>query len=75
MRANFIHCAAKVTALASHYGSLGNAPINQEMADEAQKAADAWTALAQTLNAAVAGRVTPASIAFVREAGTSEGGA
>ena len=44
-------------------------------ADAAWKAANAWTATAQALSAAVAQGVTPAPIALVGGASASEGGA
>jgi hypothetical protein len=60
-RAGFLVCCAKAAAYAS-YHDLTNAVITPEMADAAQKAADAWTTRAQVLNTAVARGVTPASI-------------
>jgi hypothetical protein len=60
-RDSFIRCAAQASN-SVHCHDLSNVVITQEMADAAQKAADIWTGLAQTLNSAVAQGVTPAWI-------------
>ena len=66
---------AQMSAKYAVHHDLSADAIDQEMADAAWKAANAWTATAQALSAAVAQGVTPAPIALVGEASASEGGA